>query len=111
MKLIDFFKNLTWSLNLSSLIAFSFMVLQLGHCDEPLIVNLSTENQLLPLYLSQILDDNSGLSKEYIKKLESVLHFDLNFNGITYVVKPTPETANLDAAISFSSPQGLSNWK
>lgn len=79
--------------------------------NEPIVVNIDTENQLLPLYLSPLLDEESGFTKEYLKKLEEVLRFDLNFNGMTYVTKPTKETIALDSSISFQAPQHLSSWK
>lgn len=79
--------------------------------NEPIVVNIETENQLLPLYLSPLLDEESGFAKEYLKKVEDILHFDLNFNGMTYVVKPTKETIAIDSSISFQAPQNLSSWK
>ena len=72
--------------------------------DEPIVVKLQTESQLLPVYLSPILDDDSGLANDYLKKLEEVLRFDLNVNGMTYVVKSTKDSAALDSSISYFTP-------
>lgn len=58
---------------------------------EQLYVRLSTDNQLLPLYLGHFVDDNSNMDKSYIKKLQEVLDFDLNNNGMTYTLAHTPE--------------------
>lgn len=56
--------------------------------NEPIVVNITAQNQLLPLSLSPIQDDSSALPAEYIHKLEEILRFDLNFNGMTYVTDP-----------------------
>ncbi|KAF3362646.1 Protein TolB [Chlamydiales bacterium STE3] len=92
---------------------FILTVIGFSHASEndPIIVNLTTENQLLPLYLSPLQDVQSGFSSEYLKKLESILRNDLNFNGMTYVVKPTKEMAKLDASINFQHPEKASAWK
>ncbi|MGK5594605.1 MAG: Tol-Pal system protein TolB [Parachlamydiaceae bacterium] len=96
-----------------SLITFFcfFFALPLFSDDTPILVHLSTEKQLLPLYLSPIQVQESGFSAEYLKKLEDVLKFDLNFNGMTTVVKPTKEMLQLDQATSFQQPEKLFKWQ
>lgn len=62
---------------------------------EQLIVRLATENQLMPMYMAHLVDDNSGLTPGYVKKLEDVLHFDLNHNGMTFTLEQTPDKEKL----------------
>ncbi|CDZ79827.1 translocation protein TolB [Candidatus Rubidus massiliensis] len=54
--------------------------------DDVIYVKLNTESSLVPLYLSEIIDDQAIYSPEYLKKLYEVFRFDLNNNGFTYVI-------------------------
>lgn len=54
---------------------------------EEIEVNLSTQKPLPALYISKIFNEGSDFSDEYLIKLQSVLQFDLNYNGFTQVVK------------------------
>ncbi len=67
---------------------------------EQIVVQLPTECRLLPLYMEEVEDASSGLSASYLKKLEEVLGFDLNHNGMTYCVKRNPSNVKvtLDSA-------------
>lgn len=55
--------------------------------EEPIIVRLATEKQLVPVKLDPVRDDNAGLSSNYLKQLNDVLRFDLNNNGRTTTEK------------------------
>jgi TolB protein len=68
-----------------------FLSLSLYSSDE-LVVPLSTEESLLPAYLIPFYIDDQSLSSDYAKKLQKVLEFDLDSNGMTKIV---------------SSPQGI----
>ena len=50
-----------------------------------IIVKLDTEVQLIPLYLAHFSDKDNGF-KAYRDNLQSVLQFDLMYNGTTYLV-------------------------
>ncbi|NGX41739.1 MAG: Protein TolB [Chlamydiae bacterium] len=74
-----------------------------GYCyDGELVVRLDTENQLSPMYIAPFADKNSGFSKEYVKSLEEVVHFDFDHNGMTFLVsnKETPASYQLDIKIN-----------
>lgn len=57
--------------------------------DEEIVVHLSNEERLAPLYLHPIESKHSGFDANYLHALEKVLHFDLNHNGRTEVVAQT----------------------
>ena len=63
---------------------------------EEVVIRLSTENELIPVYLTKFEGGSSGFDASYLEKLQSVLDFDLNHNGMTFVV-PTSKEAE-DAA-------------
>lgn len=76
---------------------------------EQLVVRLSTENQLIPISISNFVNDNSELDKSYISQLEDVLEFDLNHNGMTqstndkdpfYIIQTTINQKKLSATVS-----------
>lgn len=70
--------------------------------EEPIVVQLETESRLLPLHLEQMIDDNSGFSKEYLKELQKVIAFDFNQNGATYVV-------NGNSTVNFKNFEDMGN--
>ncbi len=55
--------------------------------EDQIVVQLATESRLLPVYLEEFEDAGSGFDAAYIKKLESVLSFDMNHNGMTFTLK------------------------
>lgn len=55
------------------------------YAEEEIVVRLPTGIQLVPISVSFFEDDNSGFEKEYIEKLEEVLRFDFNHNGMTVI--------------------------
>ena len=57
---------------------------------EPIVVRLATEVQLLPLYAGAMSGEQSGFSTEYVRQLEKVLRFDLDHNGMTYLAPSSP---------------------
>jgi TolB protein len=74
-------------------------------------VRLPTQTQLQPLYLSQITSEDTEFDQEYLSKLQAVLKYDLEHNGITQVLSQTPEKEKL-ARDSYSDPsQHLSAWR
>lgn len=79
--------------------------------DEQIVVKLSTENQLMPVYLSPFIDQRSGFDSKYLKQLEQVLQFDLDHNGMTYLVKHSSERDDLCCKGDFESLGLSSSWK
>lgn len=74
---------------LASLLSFASPVnvsAQESADSDPIIVRLSTEQQLMPLFLAKFIDQNAGLDRAYLDQLESVLRFDLGHNGMTQVL-------------------------
>lgn len=80
-----------------------------GHASEdedgPIIVRLTTENPLMPIYVTPFYKDKADFDRAYAKKLEDVLQFDLSHNGMTYL------TDHPGAVGSFEETSDLSNWK
>lgn len=71
---------------LAALLCFAAPLL----ADDTMVVHLTTENQLIPLNLVPIESKESGLEDSYIKRLEQVIRYDLNHNGMTYTTTTKP---------------------
>lgn len=85
--------------------------------EEEIIVQVATENSLVPIVL-QFKDDQSGFSKDYVKKLEDVLHFDLSHNGMNtisnngaYTIDVSIHDKKLNATVKSNSGKGGSSAK
>lgn len=78
--------------------------------EEPIFVRLATETERLPLYLAQVDYTESDFDASYAKKLEKVLHFDLDHNGMTYLLKSSQEKEK-QAGLSFDSAPKPADWK
>lgn len=73
--------------------------------ESPIIVHLATEMHLMPIYIAPIYSDNSSFDRTYIKKLEEVLFFDVNHNGMTRLIDhPGPIG-------TYNQTHELSEWK
>ncbi len=81
--------------------------------DNEIIVPLITGTKLVPVYLAHFENHTQDLSAGYITKLEKVLHFDLNVNGMTqcvdeqkanYIIKV--DVTDEGAVASVTSPAG-----
>lgn len=82
-----------------------------GEIEEKIVVKLSTESKLMPLYLASFYQENPGLTADYIHQLEQVLNFDLNHNGMTFTTRHTSERDHLSNSGDFSNPGDASAWK
>jgi len=82
-----------------------------GENDAPIIVRLATETQRLPLYLSRFICNDGSLDSAYCAKLENILQFDLDFNGMTYLLKPTNEREKLGGAGNFDKSLSAEEWR
>lgn len=78
---------------------------------EPIVVRLATESKLMPIYLAKIISDDSELSEETVNKLEEILKFDLNHNGMTLCTSHSKERDNLCKNNAFTLPSSVSIWK
>lgn len=91
---------------------FIFLFFSLSAVEsEQIVVQLSTDSQLMPLYLGAIREEGAGLSSAYLKELEEILRFDLNHNGMTSVAKNQPELDQRCGDNSFAQPNCLSLWQ
>lgn len=79
--------------------------------EEEIVVNLATETSLLPLYLAPIADQQAKLDAQYISKLQKVLEFDLNHNGLTYLVKNSPDKDAIVSLQQLEDVAQVAKWK
>ncbi|MBA3815163.1 MAG: Tol-Pal system protein TolB [Parachlamydiaceae bacterium] len=76
----------------------------------PIIVRLGTETQLLPVYIGSICSQGST-NQEYCQKLEKILRFDLDHNGMTSVLNTSPANEKLINAEALETPPKRTDWK
>lgn len=72
---------------------------------EPLLVRLETEVNLLPIYVSDIQNDNADMSNDYLKSLGEVLRFDIGNGGMASIVNKDPKLEDASKK-SFGDEQG-----
>lgn len=77
---------------------------------EQIVVQLATESQLMPLYLSKMVDEKSGFDASYLKQLEQILHFDLNHNGATHTISQTAENEKMANKIALEETSSNRAW-
>ncbi len=78
-----------------SLFIFLICFSSILHAEEEIIVSLSTETSLAPLYLNAFEDNQSGFSTDYLSSLRQVLAFDFQYNGSTTLVSSNEKTEQL----------------
>lgn len=78
---------------------------------DSIVVRLATETQLIPMYLTHFNGSESGFDPSYAAQLEKVLHFDLDHNGMTYLLDASNEREKLVGAGSFNQALKASDWK
>lgn len=59
-----------------------FLVSSLSAGNEPLVVYLETEANILPVYVSPFQNENASFTKEYLNALSDVLFFDIAHGGM-----------------------------
>ena len=57
--------------------------------EEEIVVPLSAQSELSPLFLDTFANNSAGFDKSYLAQLEKVLRFDLDHNGRTAVLAQT----------------------
>lgn len=77
----------------------------------PIIVRLSTEIQRLPVYLSKISIAQGSPNQDYCQKLESILRFDLDHNGMTFTLKTSPANEKLIDPEALDTAPKSTDWK
>lgn len=75
-----------------------------AHADDNVLVRLPTQTELMPLYLSSVIRDDTEFDQEYLAKLDAVLRYDFEHNGVTQVLEKSSDLEAL-AAKSFSDPR------
>lgn len=91
--------------------ATSFLFAAGSQDHEPIFVRLDTETKRIPLYLSHFIIEDADLEPGYCDRLERVLQYDMNYNGMTYVVPNTKEKERLAAASQLEYSPLPSDWK
>lgn len=61
--------------------------------DEDIVVHLSTETRLEPLFFSPFNVKNSSLSPSYLDRLRKIFVFDFNYNGWSQLIKDSKAKA------------------
>jgi TolB protein len=80
--------------------------------EEPIMVHLSTETKLLPIYLTPLtVDSTESFDANAIKHLNDVWRFDMDHNGMTSVLKSSKEKDQLARASSFDISPTPEEWK
>lgn len=80
--------------------------------EEPIMVRLSTEAKLLPIYLPDMIAEPPGsFNAGILKQLNEVWRFDMDYNGMTNVLKSTFEKDLLAHASSFHAVPSQEEWK
>lgn len=73
--------------------------------DGPIVVRLSTDSPLIPIYVTPFYRNLADFDSAYIKQLEEILRFDLSHNGMTYL------TDNPGALGGFDETSDLNHWQ
>lgn len=75
--------------------------------DTEIRVHLATSSPLLPIYIGKIQTKDAAFDSGYIAQIQSVIAYDLNYNGSTQVVSPSSDKEKL---IQSNAHNSLS-WK
>lgn len=99
------------SMNMLLVCLSMLMVVPLSSAEkeEPILVRLATESKRLPIYMTRVDANDSGFSEDYARKLENVLQFDLDHNGMTFLVQMSKDKDRL-AGTFDQAPKG-DDWK
>lgn len=79
--------------------------------NSPIIVRLATEIQRMPIYIAKFSCESSELDPSYCAKLQKVLQFDFDHNGMTFVVSADESFNRLANSAGFDAPLASSEWK
>lgn len=94
------------------LLAFMFLApLVANEQRDDILVRLSTDSRLLPLYLGHFAGGSTSLSKSYLTELESVLRFDLEHNGRTELLAVSDEKEAKLHSLPFEAAHKKEDWQ
>lgn len=99
------------SLLLALCLAFLTPVYAADNNSDATVVMLSTDTQRLPVYVPAFKGDKSTLPQDYLAKLSKILSFDLDHNGMMYLMKPSAERDKLAGSSVPDSPLFDADWK
>jgi len=88
----------------------SIITPQLAQGEESIVVNLATADQLVPLHLTDIENDNSDFSSYYLQQLQDVLHFDFDNNGTTRIIESL-KLKDLATKSTFDNREDPGPWR
>lgn len=103
--------RVVWIWLVAVLNGFSFHLVFAEETEEPLVVKLTTESSLTPLYLLPIIQEQSELLEGYAQQLEKILAFDLAHNGSTTVAKRTSDSNQLSQSEALNQLGSIAAWK
>src|SRR4051812_39357211 len=104
---------------MKTLVRFSFLIAAVtlvnGHSETPtsnpeIRVQLSTSSSLVPIYVGKFSGEPS-FEKNYLSQLESILNFDLNYNGTTKVLPFNEQREKILAAKDHKDAFTPAAWK
>ncbi len=95
---------------LAVLLCYTPMSPSLG-AEETMLVRLATEVQRLPVYLTHFSCDDASVDDAYCMRLEKVLQFDIDHNGMAYILKATNEREKFANASTFDQAPRAADWK
>jgi len=101
MRFLGFSLSFPFPFPLLFLLVFVFSSLM---AEEPLVVHLKTDSGLMPTYLKPIHQNGKGFSEEYLKQIQQILRFDLDYNGMTRTLKQEKDLDTLAV-------ENIAKWK
>ncbi len=93
----------------SVLLSLTLVTLHAQTPENEIIVQLNNEHALLPIYIAPPQISNSNLDKDYLEKVQGVLLFDMNHNGMTKVAPASTEKTEWARLARIKSSE--ENWK
>jgi Tol biopolymer transport system component len=66
---------------------------------DEVVVQLSTQAQLVPIYMTQVQRQDNQMEVGYLRQLGEVLQYDLSHNGMTRLLPPNEERRKLEEGV------------
>jgi TolB protein len=92
------------------LISLNFTLIYSQNADE-LVVVLDTQNQLFPIAITEVYNEESGFPQHYLEELRKVVVFDFDVNGMTDVIPNSQKVKELVNTESFAGEMNVQAWK
>ncbi|MGZ3732283.1 MAG: Tol-Pal system protein TolB [Parachlamydiaceae bacterium] len=93
------------------ILIFLLLIPKVTYTEEPLLVKLSTEHRLQPIFVIPFIDQGSGFTPNYIQQLEQVLQFDLGHSGYLQLLPQTAERLALASSKTLNDSGAAKQWK